>query len=98
MSLRRLPDVSTISRALSFMEKDGVDNVHQLSRPMVIERLQRERLCCLTMDFDGPVRVTKVHEEGATVGFNKAKKGARSYYVLYRGPNRSFFRPSPSPR
>ena len=83
MGLRRLPDVSTISRALSHMEKDGVDNVRQLSRSMVIEGLQRERLCRLTLDFDGSVQSTKGHAEGAAVGFNKAKKGARSYYPLF---------------
>ena len=36
MGLRKLPDVSTISRALSQLEKDGVDNVRQISRSMVI--------------------------------------------------------------
>jgi hypothetical protein len=83
MGLRRLPDVSTISRALSHMEKDGVDNVRQLSRSMVIEGLQRERLSRLTLDFDGSVQSTKGHAEGTAVGFNKAKKGARSYYPLF---------------
>ena len=39
MGLRKLPDVSTISRALSHMEKDGVDNVRQLSRSIVMEAL-----------------------------------------------------------
>jgi hypothetical protein len=65
------------------MQKDGVDNVRQLSRSMVIEGLQRERLCRLTLDFDGSVQSTKGHAEGAAVGFNKAKKGARSYYPLF---------------
>jgi hypothetical protein len=32
MGLRKLPDVSTISRALSQMETDGVENVRRLSR------------------------------------------------------------------
>jgi len=41
--LRKLPDVSTISRALSQMETDGVENMRRLSRSMVIEGLQRER-------------------------------------------------------
>ena len=53
MGLRKLPDVSTISRALSQIETDGVENVCQLSRAMVIEGLQRERLPRLTLDFDG---------------------------------------------
>ena len=83
MGLRKLPDVSTISRALSQMESEGVDNVRQLSRSMVIEGLQRERLPRLTLDFDGSVQSTKGHAEGTAVGFNKAKKGARSYYPLF---------------
>jgi len=83
MGLRKLPDVSTISRALSQMETDGVENVRQLSRAMVIEGLQRERLARLTLDFDGSVQSTKGHAEGTAVGFNKAKKGARSYYPLF---------------
>ncbi len=61
LGLRRLPDVSTISGALSRMEKDGVENVRQLSRSMVIEGLQRERLSRLTLDFDGSVQSTKGH-------------------------------------
>jgi hypothetical protein len=69
MGLRKLPDVATISRALSQMESDGVENVRQLSR--------------LTMDFDGSVQSTNGHAEGAAVGYNKNKKGARSYYPLF---------------
>jgi hypothetical protein len=83
MSLRKLPDVSTISRALSQMETDGIENVRRLSRSMVIEGLQRERLPRLTLDFDGSVQSTKGHAEGSAVGFNKVKKGARSYYPLF---------------
>jgi hypothetical protein len=83
MGLRKLPDVATISRALSQMESDGVDNVRQLSRSIVIEGLQREQLPRLTMDFDGSVQSTKGHAEGTAVGYNKSKKGARSYYPLF---------------
>ena len=83
MGLRKLPDVSTISRALSQMDSEGVENVRQLSRSMVIEGLQRERLPRLTLDFDGSVQSTKGHAEGTAVGFNKVKKGARSYYPLF---------------
>jgi hypothetical protein len=83
MGLRRLPDVSTISRALSQMENDGVENVRQLSRSLVIEGLQREQLARITLDFDGSVQSTKGHAEGTAVGFNKKKKGARSYYSLF---------------
>ena len=83
MGLRKLPDVSTISRALSQMEKEDVENVRQLSRSLVIEGLLREQLPRLTLDFDGSVQSTKGHAEGTAVGFNKAKKGARSYYPLF---------------
>jgi len=83
MGLRRLPDVATISRALSQMESEGVENVRKLLRSMVIDGLQREQLPRLTMDFDGSVQSTKGHAEGTAVGYNKSKKGARSYYPLF---------------
>jgi hypothetical protein len=83
LGLRKLPDVSTISRALSQMEDEGVDKYRQLSRDLVTEGLIRERLPRLTLDFDGSVLTTKGHAEGTAVGFNKAKKGGRSYYPLF---------------
>ena len=83
MGLRKLPDVSTISRALSQLETDGVEDVRQLSRSLVIEGLQREQLPRLTLDFDGSVQSTNGRAEGTAVGFNKSKKGARSYYPLF---------------
>jgi len=83
MGLRRLPDVSTISRALCQMEAEGVEKVRELSTAMVIEGLKRESLYRLTFDFDGSVQSTQGHAEGTAVGFNKVKKGARSYYPLF---------------
>ena len=83
MGLRRLPDASTISRALSQMESDGVEKVRKLSCALVTEGLKRENLPRLTLDFDGSVQSTKGHAEGTAVGYNKSKKGARSYYPLY---------------
>lgn len=53
------------------------------SRSLVIEGLQREQLPRVTLDFDGSVQSTKGHAEGTAVGFNKNKKGARSYYPLF---------------
>ncbi len=58
------------------MESEGVENVRQLSRSVVIEGLQREQLPRLTLDFDGSVQSTKGHAEGTAVGYNKKKKGA----------------------
>ena len=83
MGLRKLPDVSTISRALSQMEPEGVQNVRYLSRSIVIEGLQRENLPRITMDFDGSVQSTKGHAEATAIGYNKKKKGSRSYYPLF---------------
>jgi hypothetical protein len=83
MGLRKLPDVSTISRALSQMEPKGVENVRRLSRSLVMEGLRREALPRLTLDFDGSVQSSKGHAEGTAVGFNPSKKGARSYYCLF---------------
>jgi len=83
MGLHKLPDVATISRALAQMESDGVDNVRKLLRSLVIEGLQREQLPRLTLDFDGSVQSTNGHAEGTAVGYNKNRKGARSYYPLF---------------
>jgi hypothetical protein len=83
LGLRKLPDVSTISRTLSQMESVGVEKVRDLSRSLVIEGLKREQLPRLTFDYDGSVQSTTGHAEGTAVGYNKRKKGARSYYSLF---------------
>jgi hypothetical protein len=83
MGLQKLPDVSTISRALSQMEPEGVQNVRDLSRSIVIKGIQRENFARLTMDFDGSVQSTKGHAEATAIGYNKKKKGLRSYYPLF---------------
>jgi hypothetical protein len=74
--LRKLPDVSTISRTLSEMELEGVWKLRDLLSSLVLEGLRREALSRLTFDFDGSVQSTKGHAEGTAVGYNKAKKGA----------------------
>ena len=83
MGLKKLPDVSTISRSLAQMDIQSIDNLRRLSRSFVIHGLQRENFVRLTLDFDGSVLSTKGHAEGSAVGFNKVKKGARSYYPLF---------------
>jgi len=42
LGLRKLPDFSTISRALSQMATEGVDKLSTLSCALVVEGLQRE--------------------------------------------------------
>lgn len=83
MGLNKLPDVSTISRALSQMDMTSVDKIRSLSRSLVTEGLIRERFKRLTLDFDGSVLSTTRHAEGTAVGFNPRRKGARSYYPLF---------------
>jgi hypothetical protein len=83
MGLRRLPDVSTISRSLYQTDQESVDKVRGLSRALVEEGLCREKFPRLTFDFDGSVKSTKGHAEGTAVGFNPGHKGARSYYPLF---------------
>jgi hypothetical protein len=83
MGLRNLPDVSTISRALAQIDQKGVENVRNLSRSLVMQGLIRENLPRLTLDFDGTVQSTRGRAEGTAIGFNKKKKGARSYYPLF---------------
>lgn len=83
LGLRRLPDVSTISRALSEMDDVGVEKFRELSRALVIEGLRREGFPRLTFDFDGSVLSTGKHAEGTAVGFNPKRKGSRSYYPLF---------------
>src|SRR5207244_5246136 len=78
-----LPDVSTISRALVDFDDRAIEAHHQLNREQVMDRVQREGLRRITVDFDGSVLSTRKHAEGSAVGFNKHKKGARSYYPMY---------------
>src|SRR5205814_8262486 len=74
---------STISRALVEFDDRAIEAHHELNREQVMDRVQREGLRRITVDFDGSVLSTRKHAEGSAVGFNKHKKGARSYYPLY---------------
>ena len=46
--------------------------------------LQREHFPRLTLDFYGSFLSTKGHTEESAIGFNKIKKGVRSYYPRYK--------------
>lgn len=83
LGLRHLPEVSTISRALAAVDEQSVSNLRRENRHLVLERLKSLGLSRLTVDFDGSVQSTRRHAEGTAVGFNKKKKGARSYYPLF---------------
>lgn len=83
LGLTLIPSMSTLSRMLSRQDALSEAKVHQLNRDVVLERLAEERLQTVTVDFDGSVQSTTGHAEGSAVGFNKKKKGARSYYPLF---------------
>ena len=83
LGLSRLPDVATLSRTLATMDTDSVENLHQLLRALVLDRLEALSLKRVTLDFDGSVIGTGRFAEGTAVGFNRKKKGQRSYYPLF---------------
>ncbi len=83
LGLKRLPDVATISRTLSSMDTQSVTNLQQTIGNMVLDRLRQLSLPRVTLDFDGSVIGTGRCAEGTAVGFNKRKKGQRSYYPLF---------------
>jgi hypothetical protein len=83
LGLRRLPDVATISRMLQEADARSVDHLRRLLRSMVFERLATLKLARITLDFDGSVVSTRRRAEGTAVGYNKKRKGERSYYPLF---------------
>jgi hypothetical protein len=83
LGLERLPDVATVSRFLSEADAKSVGQLRELCRELVLERLAALGIRRLTLDFDGSVLSTGRWAEGTAVGFNKKKKGQRSYYPLF---------------
>lgn len=83
LGLRRLPDVATLSRMLKEADAKSVANLRALLRELLFERLANLALPRITLDFDGSVLSTTRRAEGTAVGFNRKKKGARSYYPLF---------------
>lgn len=83
LGLNRLPDVATVSRVLKEATAENVTRLRMLLRELVFERLRVLAPVRVTLDFDGSVQSTQRKAEGTAVGFNKKKKGARSYYPLF---------------
>jgi len=81
--VRRLADVATLSRRLGEVSEKEIGAVRRLGRSLVLDRLEAEKLPRVTIDFDGSVLSTRRHAEGTAVGFNRKRKGARSYYPLF---------------
>jgi hypothetical protein len=83
LGLSRLPDVATVSRTLAGMDARSVDKLRTFNRQLVLDRLHDLNLARVTLDFDGSVIATGRFAEGTAVGYNRQKKGRRSYYPLY---------------
>jgi len=83
LGLKHLPDVATISRSLRASDEECVERVRGVTSDLVLDRIAREALSRVTLDFDGSVQSTQGHLEGTAVGYNKQKKGRRSYYPLF---------------
>jgi len=66
------------------VDQQSVDKIRQVCRGWVLNRLVLTGFSRLTLDFDGVVFSTQGGgREGTAVGFNRKKKGARSYYPLF---------------
>ncbi|HIC33825.1 MAG TPA: IS1380 family transposase [Gammaproteobacteria bacterium] len=83
LGLEKLPDVATLSRMLRDADAKSVQRLRDLLKHVTVQRLAKLGLVRITLDFDGSVQSTKRHAQGTAVGFNKKKKGARSYYPLF---------------
>jgi hypothetical protein len=83
LGLRKLPDVSTISRALTTIDAMDILKLRLFCKEMSLTCVQTQKLRRVTLDFDGSVFSTARWAEGTAVGFNKKKKGQRSYYPLF---------------
>ena len=82
LGLCRLPDDSTLSRRLRAVDLRAVEQQQALNRELVLDRIVAGKLRRITLDFDGSVLSTRRHAEGTAVGFNRQRKGERSYYPL----------------
>jgi len=76
LGLRPLPDA-----ALAGADHESVRRLQGLLRDGVIARPVALRIPRVTLDFDGSVIGTGRWAEGTAVGFNRKKKGQRSYYL-----------------
>lgn len=82
LGLKRVPDVSVLSRALRSMDAKVVQGLRAQVRDLVLERLVKAGLKRVTLDFDGSVQSTRRRAEATAVGYNRVRKGGRSYYPL----------------
>jgi len=83
LGLRRFPDVATVSRTMAIVDKHSIEEIRKLNLQLLLEWFGKIGMKRITLDFDGSVLSTGRYAEGTAVGFNKKKKGQRSYYPLF---------------
>ena len=83
LGLRRFPDVATVSRTMAIIDEQSIEEIRKLNVQLILEWLGKIGITRITLDFDGSVLSTGRYAEGTAVGFNKKKKGQRSYYPLF---------------
>ena len=91
LGLAKLPDVATVSRQMATMDEECVTNLRRCNCDLVLDRLAKLNTARITLGFDGSGIGTTRFAEGTAVGFNRKKKGQRSYYppqVVNRGKSR----------
>ncbi len=71
-----------MSRMLGEVDCQSLERMREMNHFVCLSRLQEEGIKRITLDLDGSVQSTSRHAEGTAVGFNKKKKGERSYYPL----------------
>ncbi len=82
LGMHPLPSVPTMSRMLGEVDCQSLERMREMNHFVCLSRLQEEGIKRITLDLDGSVQSTSRHAEGTAVGFNKKKKGERSYYPL----------------
>jgi hypothetical protein len=82
VGVRQLADTSTLTRRLGEADPASVVAARTQLRTLVTERLAKEKLSRVTLDLDGSVLTTRGRTEGSAIGYNRKRRGARSYYPL----------------
>lgn len=83
LGLRRLPHVATMSRTLAVVDQHSIAEIRKVNLELILRWCGKIGIKRITLDFDGSVLSTGRYAEGTAVGFNKKKKGQRSYYPLF---------------
>ena len=80
--LSRLPAARTVSYWLQCLKGEQVERLSRVNHELVGGALQRTGGRRLTLDVDGSVVSTGLKVKGARRGYNRQRRGARSYYPI----------------